>query len=258
MITLLNGEKWKEADILAKMDDDSFYYGYLKDKVLSSSSAKPLLKSPKAYLASLRQSEDTQPLRDGKLVHMHILEPHKLTDLSIVSGNKTNKPYKDAVANGLEVYTESEVNNAFWIANAVAQNRDAAYLLSDCDYEVPAIKMIDGIPFRGKADAITKDRRTIIDIKTTSSDISDFSYSAKNFNYGLQAYLYLELFGASEFIFIVVNKMSKDIGIFDCSEFFLSRGGSDLSLAIANYKEAFINNDNSEDFVLNYVIRGTL
>lgn len=258
MITLLNGEQWEEADILAKMDDDAFYYGYLKDKVLSSSSAKPLLKSPKAYLASLRQSDDSQPLRDGKLVHMHILEPHKLSELSIVSGNKTNKAYKDSVAQGIDVYTESEVNNAYWVANAVQQNRDAAYLLSDCDYEVPAVKMIDGIPFRGKADAITKDRKTIIDIKTTSSDVADFTYSAKNYNYGLQAYLYLELFGADEFIFIVVNKVSKDIGIFDCSEFFLSRGGSDLSLAIANYKEAFINSENSQDFVLNYVIRGTL
>lgn len=258
MITLLNGEQWEEDDILPQMDDDAFYYGYLRDKVLSSSSAKPLLKSPKAYLASLRQSDDSQPLRDGKLVHMHILEPHKLSELNIVRGNKSNKPYKDSVAQGIDVYTESEVNNAYWVANAILQNRDAAYLLSDCDYEVPAIKMIDGIPFRGKADAITKDRKTIIDIKTTSSDIADFTYSAKNYNYGLQAYLYLELFGADEFIFIVVNKVSKDIGIFDCSDFFLSRGGSELSLAIANYKEAFINSENPQDFVLNYVIRGTL
>lgn len=258
MITLLNGEQWEEDDILPQMDDDAFYYGYLRDKVLSSSSAKPLLKSPKAYLASLRQSDDSQPLRDGKLVHMHILEPHKLSELNIVRGNKSNKPYKDSVAQGIDVYTESEVNNAYWVANAILQNRDAAYLLSDCDYEVPAIKMIDGIPFRGKADAITKDRKTIIDIKTTSSDVADFTYSAKNYNYGLQAYLYLELFGADEFIFIVVNKVSKDIGIFDCSDFFLSRGGSELSLAIANYKEAFINSENPQDFVLNYVIRGTL
>ena len=53
----------------------------------------------------------------------------------------------------------------------------------------------DGVPFRGKADII-KDKM-IIDLKTTSK-IKDFEYSALNFGYDLQAYLYLQLFPEME------------------------------------------------------------
>jgi len=60
MITLLNGEEWQEADILKKMEDDSFYYGHLGKNALSSSSLKKLLQSPKAYQASLRGSDNSQ------------------------------------------------------------------------------------------------------------------------------------------------------------------------------------------------------
>ena len=77
MITLLNGEEWQEADILKKMEDDSFYYGHLGKNALSSSSLKKLLQSPKAYQASLRASDNSQALRDGRLVHLAILEKEK-------------------------------------------------------------------------------------------------------------------------------------------------------------------------------------
>ena len=36
MITLLNGEKWDEKELLSKMDDDSFYYGHLGKHALST------------------------------------------------------------------------------------------------------------------------------------------------------------------------------------------------------------------------------
>ena len=46
-IKLLNGEEFKVKDILTKMDDDSFYYGYLGKHALSSSMCKSLLDSHK-------------------------------------------------------------------------------------------------------------------------------------------------------------------------------------------------------------------
>lgn len=53
MIQLLNKELWEEEAILKKMYDDSFYYGHLGKHALSSSSAKKLIDSPKAYQKSL-------------------------------------------------------------------------------------------------------------------------------------------------------------------------------------------------------------
>jgi hypothetical protein len=259
MITLLNGEQWNEQDILSKMDDDSFYYGHLGQNALSSSALKKLLQSPKAYQASLRQSDSSQALRDGQLVHMSILEKHKIKDLVIIEGTKARKEYKDAVAEYGErnVFTESEVNNAYWIADAVHSNNEASYLLSDCDYEVPGVSMIEGIAHRAKADAITKDRKVIIDLKTTSSDIEDFKWSAKKFKYALQASLYLKIFGAEEFIFLVIDKNTKDIGIFTCSDMFLEYGLIDVYAGIQAYKDFFLQ-PNSEELIKNNVIRGIL
>lgn len=259
MITLLNGEEWQEADILKRMEDDSFYYGHLGQNALSSSSLKKLLQSPRAYQSSLRQSDSSQALRDGQLVHMSILEKHKIKDLIVIEGTKAKKEFKDAVAEygDHRVFTESEVNNAYWIADAVHSNQEAMYLLSDCDYEIPGIAMVEGIAHRAKADALTKDKKVIIDIKTTSSDIADFKWSAKKFNYGLQAALYLHIFGAEEFIFLVVQKDTKDIGIFTCSEEFLSYGYADVLAGIQTYKNFFLQ-PNSDELIKNNVIRGIL
>ena len=39
-IKLFDGKNWGVDEILKQMDDDSFYYGYLGQNALSSSSAK--------------------------------------------------------------------------------------------------------------------------------------------------------------------------------------------------------------------------
>ena len=45
-IQLLDGKTYKRDEILEKMNDDSFYYGYLGKAALSSSTIKLLLDSP--------------------------------------------------------------------------------------------------------------------------------------------------------------------------------------------------------------------
>lgn len=259
MITLLNGEQWQEADILKRMEDDSFYYGHLGQHALSSSSLKKLLESPKAYKASLRGNDSSQALRDGQLVHLAVLEKHRLDDLVIINGTKAKKEFKEAVAEYGEhmVFTESEMNNAYWIADAVHSNSEASFLLQDCNYEQAGVGMIDYLPFRAKADAMTKDGSVIIDLKTTSDKVSDFQWTAKRYNYALQAALYLHLFGATEFIFLVVNKQTKDIGIFTCSGEFLEKGYDDIYRGIGVYREFFLSED-SEELIKNNVIRGIL
>jgi len=260
MITLLNGEQWQEADILKRMEDDSFYYGHLGQHALSSSSLKKILQSPKAYQKSLRFSDTGQALRDGRLVHMSILEPHKIKDLIVINGTKAKKEFKDAVEEHGEhmVYTESEMQSAYWVADALNNNAEAKFLIDDCDYEIPGVGMLDGLAFRAKADALSKDGRRIIDIKTTSSDVNDFHWSAKKYQYDLQSALYLELFeSAVEFIFLVINKDTKDIGIFECSEQFIQNGRNAVEHGISTYKYYFMQ-DNSDELIKNHVIRGIL
>jgi hypothetical protein len=259
MITLLNGEEWQEADILKRMEDDSFYYGHLGQHALSSSSLKKLIQSPKAYQKSLRTSDTGQALRDGRLIHMSILEPHKIDELIVINGTKAKKDFKDAVEEHGEhmVYTESEMTNAYWVADALRNNAEANFLMDDCDYEIPGIQEIDGLAFRAKADIISKDKRRIIDLKTTSSSIDEFKWSAKKYSYDLQAALYMHIFGATEFIFLVIEKGTKDIGIFECSGEFIERGQDKIRHGINVYNHYF-KNSHSEELINNYVYRETL
>jgi hypothetical protein len=52
IIELLDGSTWDMDTVLAKMQDDSFYYGNLSKNALSSSACKLLLTSPKPTTTS--------------------------------------------------------------------------------------------------------------------------------------------------------------------------------------------------------------
>jgi len=253
MITLLNGDTWNETEILTQMYSDDFYYGHLGKHALSSSSLKMLLKSPKTYRnVTLYGSDDTAALSEGRLAHLMILEPHKLDKMIFVDAStKNTNIYKDAKKKHEQVYLMKERNTAERLADAVLRNEAALRLLSKSEFEVPAIQMIEGLAFRGKADIIQED--TIIDLKT-SADLSTFRYSADKYSYDLQAWLYLKLFNKNKFVFLVVDKASTDIGIFDVSDEFLARGEQKFRQAIDNYKY-FFQEENDLD---QYVMRGIL
>tara|TARA_R110001592_G_scaffold18369_2_gene76350 strand:- start:897 stop:1661 length:765 start_codon:yes stop_codon:yes gene_type:complete len=254
MIKTFDNKEWKHENIIKRMYDDEFYYGYLGSNALSSSSAKKLLQSPKAYIKSLNVNQDAQPLRDGRLVHLSVLEPQKVKDLTIIEGSKATKAFKEAVIEmgSANVYTRSEFNNANYIANAVLKCSEVTDLLKGAEFEVPQASMIDGLPFRGKADVLNGN--VIIDLKTTA-DISKFRWSAKHFSYDLQASLYTKMFDADAFIFIVVDKNTKDIMICDCSDEFMRTGLEKLEMAIERYKYFFQDEIPNLD---NYVTNETL
>ena len=84
-----------------------------------------------------------------------------------------------------------------------------------------------------------------------------FTGQQGRFKYSLQAVLYMEIFGATDFIFLVVDKGTREIGIFDCSEDFLLLGRLQIEKGIENYKKFFMSPD-SETLIKNNVIRRTL
>ena len=257
-IKTFDNKIWDKQELLDNMYDDSFYYGYLGKNALSSSSLKMVLKSPKTYkyVTKYGQSE-TQPLRDGKLFHTLILEPHKADEFIFCdTTTKTTNKWKEAVQLGKEskqeVYTTKERSDAERLADAILKNNEATSYFMGADFEIPEIAMIDGIPFRAKADILRGNQ--IIDLKTTTG-LNEFRYSADKYSYDLQAYLYREMFGVDEFVFITIDKGSCDIGIFECSEEFYQRGKDKLEQGISNYKYFF----GQDEIDLNqYVLRGIL
>ena len=201
MITLLNGDAWAKEEILANMFDDEFYYGHLGKHALSSSSLKTILKSPKTYRNVIKYgdpSADSPALSLGKLAHWMLLEPHKIDKLHFIDASTKNTlKYKEAKENYDEVFLTKERKATERITDAVLRNEAALKLLSNSEFEVPEIAMLEGLPFRGKADIIQGD--TIIDYKT-SSELKGFRYSADKYGYDLQAYMYLRLFNKKKFI----------------------------------------------------------
>ena len=255
MITLLNGDAWAKEEILANMFDDEFYYSHLGKHALSSSSLKTILKSPKTYRNVIKYGDpsgDSPALSLGKLAHWMLLEPHKIDKLHFIDAStKNTKIYKEAKEFHDEVFLTKERKATERITDAVLRNEAALKLLSNSEFEVPEIAMLEGLPFRGKADIIQGD--TIIDYKT-SSELKGFRYSADKYGYDLQAYLYLRLFNKKKFTFLVVDKGSTDIAIFETSEDFINKGKDKFYTAVENYKYFFEDNNDLDQ----YVMRGIL
>jgi hypothetical protein len=102
-------------------------------------------------------------------------------------------------------------------------------------YEVPAIQEIKGETWKGKADIVNE--HVLIDLKTTS-DINKFKWSAKEFNYDSQAYIYQQLFG-KPLIFLVIDKGTHALGMFEPTPEFIERGERKVELAIEVYRTFF-------------------
>lgn len=255
-IKLLDGQVFEYSDLLEKMQYDDFYYGYLNRAALSSSSLKKLLQSPKAYQSSLEESQDeTKALREGKLIHLLLLEPHKEETLQVIDvKSRTAKAYKDAALEfGPEnTFTAVEIATAKKVARAVKDCPAAWDMIYGAATEVPAVGNIMGYPFRAKADILHKGTR-IVDLKTTA-DIHKFKWNAYSFGYDAQAAIYTHLFGLKEFTFLVVDKSSYDVGIFTTTPEFINGGKEKVAKAIGIYREYF----QEGKPISSYIIRGEL
>lgn len=255
----LDNKEWDRAELLSHMTEDSFYYGYLGKFSLSSSSLKTILKGWEYYLdelLGLSPDIPKQALRDGRLVHLAVLEPEKLPNLIITKKNKGSREFKDAVASFGEayVYTASEHKKCLEIASNVTGDFDSFLLLDDAKKEVAGFMNYRELPFRGKADALLPAH--VIDLKTTS-DINRFESSIDMFDYDLQGALYLRMFGVDEFSFIPVDKRTGEVTVRRLTNSELKRGQDKLDKAIDIFNKnkhtlkdvyrAIINNRNIND-----------
>ena len=250
-IKLLDNKYYDRAELLKRMLDDTFYYGELNTLALSSSSLKQLLSSPKTYNFSLKYgSGESAALRAGALFHWAILEPEKFAAQKFVEVQSRNtKKFKEAKEEFGKVFTAKERSEAERLVDAFYRNEHAKELITKADFEIPAIDNVLGMPFRGKADVLGTNR--IVDLKTTT-DIKGFSYSANKYGYDVQCYLYCNLFKKEykDFHFLVLDKGSLDIGIFNCSEEFYYRGEEKVEKALDLYNKFFIEGADLDNYCL--------
>ena len=207
--------------VVEKLRDDNLYYGVFGKQFLSNSDISTLFNNP---LALGEPSKESAAFLVGKYFHTAILEPDKLKSFKIIESTTRNtKAYKE-ISGGELCLLKHEVDKIEAMTDVVMQNKVCSDLIrgAEVEYEKPAVTELFGNKWKGKADIINHDDGVIVDLKTTA-DINKFKSSAYRYNYDSQAYIYSKLFGY-EFIFIVIDKNSNQIGIFDCSNDFLDRG----------------------------------
>ena len=218
--------------ILQKLRNDEDYYGDFGNQFLSNSHVGRLLKDP---LRAFEPSKPSPAFLVGGYFHTCILEPDKIDKFKIVKSTTRNtKEYKD-VSGGELCLLQHEVDTIELMREKVMANdicRDLIQL-GNVEYEAPMVTELFNNKWKGKADIINHDEKLIIDLKTTA-DIEKFQWSASKFNYDSQAYIYSKLFGY-EMLFIVIDKNTHQIGMFDCSPQFYERGEEKVSKASEAY-----------------------
>ena len=228
----VNKKQMDKKQILEKLKNDEDYYGDFGNQFLSNSHVSRLLKDP---LNVFKPSKPSPAFLVGGYFHTCILEPNKIDKYKIVkSSTRNTKEYKD-VSDGELCLLQKEVDVIELMRDKVMDNKICKDLitLGNVDYEVPGVTELFGNKWKGKADIVNPDEKLVIDLKTTA-DIDKFQWSASKFNYDSQAYIYSKLFGY-EMLFIVIDKTTHTIGIFDCSPEFYKRGEYKVSKASEAY-----------------------
>ena len=221
--------------VLQKLKNDEDYYGDFGNQFLSNSHVGRLLNDP---LNIFKPMKPSPAFLIGGYFHTCILEPDKIDKYKVVKSTTRNtKAYKD-VAGGELCLLQHEVDMIELMREKVMDNDICADLIMGTDgklndFEVPMITELFGNKWKGKADIVNHEEKLVIDLKTTA-DIGKFQYSANKYNYDSQAYIYSKLFGY-EMLFIVIDKTTHQIGMFDCSPKFYERGEDKVRKASEAY-----------------------
>ena len=218
---------------IEKLRDDEHYYGEFGKQYLSNSDISALLTNP---LSLGKPSKPSAAFLVGGYFHTAILEPDKLKKYRVIpSSTRNTKAYKE-MSGGELCLLQHEVDAIEVLTDKLMANEICKSLITagKVEYEQPGITELCGLKWKGKADVVNHDDGLVIDLKTTK-DINRFRSSAFRYNYDSQAYIYSKLFGY-EMLFVVIDKESGQIGLFDCSPDFYESGKDKVERASEQYK----------------------
>ena len=230
----------KKSDILKKLTDDKHYYGDFGKKYLSSSDVGVLLSNP---LALKKEQKQTAAFLVGGYFHTTILEPDKLKKFKVIPTTTRNTKLYKEMSGGELCLLQHEVDMIKKMSEKMLSNKICDGLIRGnwVEYEKPMITKIGKYMWKGKCDVLNHDDQLVIDLKTTN-DINNFRRSAFRYNYDVQAYVYRKLFGY-DMLFIVIDKNTQQIGMFDCSEEFYNIGKDKVERAMEAYDLFFKSKD---------------
>lgn len=227
---------------------------YFALDAMSSSGLQALKKSPKHYRAFMKKTKvpDSEAFILGTLVHTALLEPAKFENLIWPSTHKTYTESDKAAAAALGKLPYRKKDEEFikLIKSEIPQNLLAQTLLSSAGRnEIVLVWERDGVLCKAKLDRLLEDG-TVIDIKTTSTDITNenaIEYDFRKYNYAWQTSHYLDgakalgLTTKDDFIHMMIPKAGKDVKAEDfvMDFLFVSLTDFDISNARLEYAPLF-------------------
>lgn len=221
---------------------------------LNQSTIKDILKSPQKWALGAIKKPESKALDFGSLCHDLILSHDDIKQKYLFADAdkldfrlKEHKKLKEkADEQGLiliDKATRNEAdklinNNLFFLNNFIDKRK------GDC--ELSYFGEYQGVMCKARFDFISKNKKTIIDLKfLQSATKDDFSRAVANFGYYIQAAFYLELTGAKEFLFLAIEKTEPYlIGVYKLDTAALDLGRERIAKAIEIYKnkEAYAEN----------------
>ena len=220
-------------EILKELEDDEKYYGDFGKQFLSNSDIGALLNDPLSFKKPIVGNPN---LIKGGYFHTLVLEPDKLERFKIIDAStRSTKAYKE-LSGGEMCLLQKEADELQLLRDKLMANDICRELIQDIDveYERPGLIELEGETWKLKADIVNNTQGLVVDLKTTSN-IDDFKWSAKKYNYDSQAYIYSSYF-QKDMVFIAVCKKTYKIGLFECSSEFLERGREKVQRAVEQYR----------------------
>ena len=192
---------------------------YHAHPAVGSTSLKTLYKQPPAvYKYQQTHPPQSDAFDVGTVAHAPILEQDdsivQVVDVDRKSGKAWSEPAAEAREHGLIPLKRSEWDTVEAMRDAVMAHPVAAELLTGHAPEVSYFtQLYEGLDVKCRADALTKDNMTVVDLKTTgaSADPTDFARTAYNLGYHQSAAHYQDVIKqvtgfTPAFVFIVVSK----------------------------------------------------
>lgn len=237
--------------------DDSVYYA---DKSYVSNSMLGRLMESTELFSLWMKGEYEYPKNPnfviGRYIHTCVLEPSKKETFHVSDyKTRTSGGFKEDIKKyGYDwVVTASEHSMSLEIQKRIENNDRLNELFIFAEKEIPFVSSYEGIPIKGKVDAITEfnGMKVVVDLKTTGKEISKFPKSARSFDYDRQAYFYLKLTGADAFMFVPVEKnYPYTPALYTASDEFLQRGKFKFEEAMDKYRRLFVEGEFDSQYLI--------
>ena len=228
------------------------FASYQADPAFSASDLKIITKQNPRALWHAKFNELAPPklptpaMKFGTLFHAMCLEPEEFASkFKVVEDKRTKKGKEQALEaekKGLTVITPQDVALADNMMSAICANSVAWELLDKGKSEQSFWWSHDatGLDLKCRCDKINGD--TVVDLKTTGEGGSApdvFTRTITNLNYHLQAAHYLQGTGATNFVFVVIEKVFPyNIGVYKLENEFLDYGYELQEQALLKISEA--------------------